>query len=411
MKKPTVLRSLCYIAVFFIGIVTPFGVGLLTAPLSRFVLASAHLIINLFQQWFFASGSLALDILLKYSIFPFAFLFAPSVNALLFRFDSTPGKAKFLTFILQMLIYYSLLYPSGGCIPLCIGNDCLLLKGETAVLSSVEQIYIVLGLNTLALGEMLIGSYIACYNPIRLLIKGIRHLFEQRKNQALAAKSQDPPKEYVISLYPVLASFAWAPLLFIILVSGLLFLPFKSYKWALDDNKPKILKVYVETHPTRTELYKAQYLTYTKEALANWTNVSQGHFKFQLVSNKNDCQICIDWIPFDANNLLDLMHLGLTTIEPEQANFEYISKAHITVKSQNMPANAIRKVLTHEIGHALGLGHTESPNDVMYENVAVTKEERKKLLSSDVYLPRLSIRDIKALLEKYPQIRSHTLQK
>ena len=97
-----------------------------------------------------------------------------------------------------------------------------------------------------------------------------------------------------------------------------------------------------------------------------------------------------------------MFHLGLTIVDPKFSELTAIQQAHITVKSQNVPDNAIRKVLLHELGHALGLLHTQQKNDIMYGNLLPTPEEKQRILGNSLYQPRLSTGDIKALKEKYP---------
>ncbi|MBR1461525.1 matrixin family metalloprotease [bacterium] len=108
-----------------------------------------------------------------------------------------------------------------------------------------------------------------------------------------------------------------------------------------------------------------KYRHYVKQALDEWTKVSNGKVSFTIVNNLNASNINLEWkrvqrqalghclFHYDNNNRLYSaeMVIGLT---------EGLVHADYNDESE------VYHTILHEIGHAIGLGHSPFKNDIMY---------------------------------------------
>lgn len=116
--------------------------------------------------------------------------------------------------------------------------------------------------------------------------------------------------------------------------------------------------------------YKAQnegykYQSIVKRALETWERVSNGKVKFKIVTSLNDSQINLDW------KRIDRKALGHCYFHFDNAGRLYSAEVQIglsdgTIHAQYQDENEVYHTILHEIGHALGLGHSPYKEDIMY---------------------------------------------
>ena len=108
-----------------------------------------------------------------------------------------------------------------------------------------------------------------------------------------------------------------------------------------------------------------KYRGFVKKALDEWSKVSNGKVSFVIVNNIYDSQVNIEW------KRVERKALGMCYFQYDK--FNRLGSAEVSiglteglVHADYMDEGEVYHTILHEIGHAIGLGHSPFKSDIMY---------------------------------------------
>ena len=145
------------------------------------------------------------------------------------------------------------------------------------------------------------------------------------------------------------------------------------------------LSVYFE--PSKIEGFTPSYIQDFQKAMGVWEKITENLITFKIVNDSKSADIVVSWVSGLKTTSLDAIGNTDTTFA-NAFQFNVLTKAEIQLltkyKGKRLSDIDVQNVALHELGHALGLGHSSFEESIMYPITETSSKFLKTPLKSDV---------------------------
>ena len=123
-------------------------------------------------------------------------------------------------------------------------------------------------------------------------------------------------------------------------------------------------KVYINEQPTGLPLDHVSTLANSFEFWENQeltTNNQNARMEFEITNLKHEANVWVTWVVRDiGDGVLGHAHLGKGVVEVTLGDY------NCDGSFQLYDVNSVETIMTHELGHSIGLKHVSEQNNIMY---------------------------------------------